>query len=294
MTEETREEPAAHEDAPEAQSAPAPQGKTWYPYITKTQFDKFVARLQGRIPDEVDRDYVRAIIRTPSMIYRFLRGIEAMKLIDREQRPTERLRRLVNPEQRKLVMADVLRDLYPELMERWDQNGGQLPDREIADFFRKKTGMGSDSANKMKMFFKSLLSEAGYLTAADVVEEADSGEEREAPETPPPQPPPQPRPEPHRRPPFEQRPGHGHGPAPAPSAPPAPAPAPAMEAGASSSQGSPGERLFNSRGLNEAQRAYLQTLQSVLKINVDGDWDEDMLRVVFDRLERLFDRIRRG
>ena len=32
--------------------------------------------------EEINRDYVRAIIRTPSMIYRFLRGIEAMKLMN--------------------------------------------------------------------------------------------------------------------------------------------------------------------------------------------------------------------
>ena len=35
--------------------------KTWFPYITKAQFEKFLARLQSRIPEEIDRDYVRAI-----------------------------------------------------------------------------------------------------------------------------------------------------------------------------------------------------------------------------------------
>jgi hypothetical protein len=37
----------------------------------------------------------------------------------------------------------------------------------------------------------------------------------------------------------------------------------------------------------------LDTVQSVVQIKIDGDWDEDMIRVAFDRLERLFDRIRR-
>ena len=49
-----------------------------------------------------------------------------------------------------------------------------------------------------------------------------------------------------------------------------------------------------SRTLSEAQRAYLDTLKSVLKVNIDGDWDDDMIKLAFDRLERLFDRIRRG
>jgi hypothetical protein len=34
-------------------------------------------------------------------------------------------------------------------------------------------------------------------------------------------------------------------------------------------------------------------VRSVVSINIDGDWDEDMIRVAFDRLERLLDRIRR-
>jgi len=42
------------------------------------------------------------------------------------------------------------------------------------------------------------------------------------------------------------------------------------------------------------QKAYLQTLQSIVNVNIDGDWDDDMIRTVFDRLERLFDRIKRG
>jgi hypothetical protein len=49
-----------------------------------------------------------------------------------------------------------------------------------------------------------------------------------------------------------------------------------------------------SRTLSEAQRAYLDTLKSVLSVNIDGDWDDDMIKLAFDRLERLFDRVRRG
>jgi hypothetical protein len=69
--------------------------------------------------------------------------------------------------------------------------------------------------------------------------------------------------------------------------PPAPPPSPP-------SQSSPQypERL--PRGLTETQKAYLQTLQAIVRINIDGDWDDDMIRSIFDRLERLFDRIKRG
>ena len=138
--------------------------KPWYPYITKTQFEKFLSRLHAKIPEEIDRDYVRAIIRTPSMIYRFLRGIEAMKLIDHEQRPTERLARLVEAESRRETLSDVVRDLYPELLKQWEGADGEMSDRDMVSFFRKETGMGNDSANKMKMFFKYLLSESDFTS----------------------------------------------------------------------------------------------------------------------------------
>ena len=134
--------------------------KPWYPYITKTQFEKFLSRLESKIPDEIDRDYVRAIIRTPSMIYRFLRGVEAMGLIDDEQRPTDRLRSLVDRETRREALGQVVGDLYPALNRKMQEVEGEMADRDIVAFFRKETGMGNDSANKMKMFFKYLLSEA--------------------------------------------------------------------------------------------------------------------------------------
>ena len=37
-----------------------------------------------------------------------------------------------------------------------------MADGEIVDFFRQQTDMGKDSANKMKMFFKYLLTEADF------------------------------------------------------------------------------------------------------------------------------------
>ena len=80
--EETQETNSEEKNDKSVAKEDSRKGKTWYPYITKSQFDKFLARLDSKIPEQIDRDYIRAIIRTPSMIYRFLRGIEAMKLIE--------------------------------------------------------------------------------------------------------------------------------------------------------------------------------------------------------------------
>lgn len=285
------------------------QTKTWYPYITKVQFEKFLARLESKVPEQIDRDYVRAIIRTPSMIYRFLRGIEAMKLIDRDQHPTPLLHRVISTETRAFALAEVQRDLYKDLLEEQEKSG-EMNDEEIVEYFRERTGMGRDSANKMKMFFKYLNGEADFgeppasaqkkkaaaepaEKAAEPVKEKDAAEEakEEAPAT---------RSNSRERPPQErsresrdsrqqergqtqaqqrqerssQRQERGES-------------APAAQSTAPSFQDRP------PRPLTEQQKAYLDVVRSVVSINIDGDWDEDMIRVAFDRLERLLDRIRR-
>ena len=275
---EEREQDAAEEALADSQEG-RNDSRPWYPYITKAQFEKFLARLQSRIPEEIDRDYIRAIIRTPSMIHRFLRGIEAMKLIDGDQKPTDRLQKLVSQDTRAGAVDEILEDLYPELLKEYRANG-EMADRDIVSFFRKETGMGNDSANKMKMFFKYLIS------CADSDGEASSA-------------------------------GGGNG-SPEAAAPPAPAPQRTERergergerergerergerergSGSRSGQQSRGQESSGSSGsrtLSEAQRAYLDTLKSVLKVNIDGDWDDDMIKLAFDRLERLFDRVRRG
>ena len=246
--------------------------KTWFPYLTKAQFEKFLSRLQTKIPDEIDRDYIRAIIRTPSMIYRFLRGIEAMKLIDRDQKPTERLTNLVNESSRQQTITEILQDLYPELLSQY-RSSGSMVDREVVTFFRRETGMGNDSANKMKMFFKYLLSESD-LSGAAPASESDSAEIAQA------------------EPAAERRPTQQRATRPSRQS---------QQTESGRSERGSGDRVERadraappSRTLSEAQRAYLDTLKSCLSVNIDGDWDDDMIKLAFDRLERLFDRVRRG
>ncbi len=256
------------------------QDRAWFPYITKVQFERFLSRLETKIPDQIDRDYVRPIIRTPSMIHRFLRGIESMNLTDRDQKPTDLLLRIVPKETRKFAFADVVRDLYKDLLPEWEQSNGNMSDDAIVDYFRNRTGMGRDSANKMKMFFKYLVAEADFGDSSAPQEEAaaEPVPQEEPPETPEPTP----RESRSRR-----------------------EPAPKERSGrdgrtkrTTSERQERQERPERSdrqeRPLTETQRAYLETLQSMVQIKIDGDWDEDMIRLAFDRLERLFDRLRRA
>ena len=262
------------------------QDRAWFPYITKVQFERFLSRLETKIPDQIDRDYVRPIIRTPSMIHRFLRGIESMNLTDRDQKPTDLLLRIVSRETRKFAFADVVRDLYKDLLPEWEQNNGNMSDEAIVDYFRNRTGMGRDSANKMKMFFKYLIAEADFGDPSAPQEEAAA---EPAPQEPEPQ---------------DETPE----PAPKKEARSAREPAPKERSGrdgrtkrTSSDRQERQERQERpersdrqERPLTETQRAYLETLQSMVQIKIDGDWDEDMIRLAFDRLERLFDRLRRA
>ena len=259
------------------------QGKTWYPYITKSQFDKFLARLDSKIPEQIDRDYVRAIIRTPSMIYRFLRGVEAMKLIDKDQHPTPLLSRVVDKQTRSHALAEVQRDLYKDLLTKQEENG-EMNDEEIVEYFRDRTGMGRDSANKMKMFYKYLNNEADFSAPKTKPENTKEKETVGRPQK------------------KESK-------------------TVKEEATTPNRTASRGKQLDRNnresrdqqrtndppqqhasssnyrdrppRPLNDQQKAYFDTVRSVVNINVDGDWDEDMMRVAFDRLERLLDRIRR-
>ena len=317
MAEESRDEEEVVASEGEGQQG---KEKPWYPYITKTQFEKFLSRLQSKIPEEIDRDYVRAIIRTPSMIYRFLRGVEAMGLIDDGQRPTDRLRSLVDKDTRRQAIDEVIQDLYPELLGKYQGSNGEMSDRDIVAFFRRETGMGNDSANKMKMFFKYLVTEAEGSSSAPAAEEAgEAADSKPADSKPADSKPADSKPADSKRQPARTaprrrpgRPGRRGRRPPATAArarpgllsrssvaPRAAAAAPTAESAIVNGRGAKRERGERDRGasnrpLTEAQRAYLDTLKSVLRVNVDGDWDDDMIRLAFDRLERLFDRVRRN
>jgi len=314
FAEEQEEEASASDtDADDQEAQPDQDEKPWYPYITKTQFEKFLSRLHGKIPEEIDRDYVRAIIRTPSMIYRFLRGIEAMKLIDHEQRPTERLAKLVEKETRREILSDVIRDLYPELLKQWEGADGEMSDRDIVSFFRKETGMGNDSANKMKMFFKYLLSESDFTpgeggdTAANAAPEAEETPAEEQPATKAETKKAAEAPADNGRNGGRERGGRAERRGSGRDRGDRSERNDRSDRGERSERGERGGRDrdrdrgdrdrdggFSNRPVTEAQRAYLDTLKAVLRVNVDGDWDDDMIRLAFDRLERIFDRVRRG
>ena len=264
------------------------QDRAWFPYITKVQFERFLSRLETKIPDQIDRDYVRPIIRTPSMIHRFLRGIESMNLTDRDQKPTDLLLRIVPKETRKFAIAEVIRDLYKDLLPEWEQNNGNMSDDAIVDYFRNRTGMGRDSANKMKMFFKYLVAEADFGDPSDAQEEAAAAEP--APQDEAPEPAPKKEARSTREPAPKERSGRDGRTKRTTSERQERQQQERQERSERSERSSDRQE----RPLTETQRAYLETLQSMVQIKIDGDWDEDMIRLAFDRLERLFDRLRRS
>ena len=286
--EEVRQDAAETAEEEGSEDSSSRQDRAWFPYITKVQFERFLSRLETKIPDQIDRDYVRPIIRTPSMIHRFLRGIESMNLTDRDQKPTDLLLRIVPKETRKFAIAEVVRDLYKDLLPEWEQNNGNMSDDAIVDYFRNRTGMGRDSANKMKMFFKYLIAEADFGDPSDPPKEA-ATVAVESQDEPPASPEPAPQESRSTREPAPRERSGRDGRTKRTSS--------ERQERQQQERQERQERSERSerqeRPLTETQRAYLETLQSMVQIRIDGDWDEDMIRLAFDRLERLFDRLRR-
>ncbi len=52
--------------------------------------------------------------------------------------------------------------------------------------------------------------------------------------------------------------------------------------------------LSGADALNEAERERLRTLGRVLRVRIDGEWDEQMIEAAFARLERLLSRAEAG
>ena len=53
MEEISSEESVAEDSQENQEENQDKQEKTWYPYITKSQFEKFISRLQGKVPEHV-------------------------------------------------------------------------------------------------------------------------------------------------------------------------------------------------------------------------------------------------
>lgn len=236
----------------------------------------------------------------------FLQSLRVLGLTDPYGALTERARRTRSAAQRAEAMREGLEQAYPELFWRWEARGG-MPRQEVEDFFKVEYGLSASSAGPAAKLFTDLMVEFGRPTprrapeedrypggaglrsesrrgegpvpgSGSVAEEGvASGEAR--PET---------RAE-------SARPGTRVEEARLDSRFPDVFPdngVPDARPGTRTGETRPETRMPDARPetrapVTDARLAALETVRSSLRIDINAEWDEERIRLVFDRLERL-------
>lgn len=217
---------------------------------------RFLDQLSDADPGRVDNAYAESRMGLKGGDVRaFLQSLRVLGLIDPYGQTTDRARRLRASAGRGTLIREALREAYPELVIQWDISGG-MPRDDVEDFFKVQYGLSSSSAGPAAKLFCDLMSEYGRRTEA-------------APRAV--EPPPYPSAS------FETR--------EATLSPPEPRlPEPDRYAAPSPPVGSSGD----------VRLAALDAIKSSLRIDINAEWDEGKIGLVFDRMERLVDRILTG
>ena len=82
MDEDPKEQTVVEESASEENSESSDRdARTWYPYIAKAQFEKFLARMESKMPEEINRDYLEAHLRSITYYALFFPVIEFLTAV---------------------------------------------------------------------------------------------------------------------------------------------------------------------------------------------------------------------
>jgi Family of unknown function (DUF5343) len=226
-------------------------------YTRTRHLDRFLDEVPPSRMSRVDGQFVeKALGLSGGDVRAFLQSLRVLGLIDALGRPTERLHRARARDGRARAMREGLKDAYPELAARWEAGGG-LSREEVEDHFKVTHGLGSTSAEPAAKLFLDFwnrgVSERGTEPAP-----TDRDEERYA------------------RPEASSKGGEVW-------ATPSPHQADARQNGGSGHQE---EETGGPRGETIARLLY-----GLVHIEIGRDWDAARINLVFDRLERLVDRL---
>lgn len=250
---------------------------------------KFLDQLADASPARVDHAYAEARLGLKGGDVRaFLQSLRVLGLIDPYGQVTERARRTRGATQRAQAIREGLEEAYPELYWRWEARNG-MSREEVEDFFKVEYGLSTSSAGPAAKLFIDLireyrrLEEPGRATDAwgrplvsfperSSVSFPESGgypgpvsfPERSL--VPVPEPPLVSNPE--RRPPPAEGPGGAGG------------------ARVSENMAAPA-----GPAATDVRLAALEMVKASLKIDINAEWDPERIQLVFDRMERLVDRI---
>ena len=252
---------------------------------------KFLDQLADTLPARVDNGYAELRLGLKGGDVRaFLQSLRVLGLTDPYGHLTDRARRTRGATQRAEAMREGLEEAYPELFWRWEARNG-MSREEVEDFFKVEYGLSTSSAGPAAKLFIDLMRE--YRRPEEPNRGTDpygrplvSFPERGSVSLPESSPYSVPLPErlsgtgsetglvssPERR-----RGGYG---APAGYAEPVRA---SEERGGASGGGAADVRL-----------AALEMVKASLHIDINAEWDPERIQLVFDRMERLVERILGG
>jgi hypothetical protein len=224
-------------------------------YTRTGVLNRFLDLLSESQPNRVDAQYAESRLGLKGGDVRaFLQSVRVLGLIDPYGAVTERGRRTRALAQRPPALREALDEAYPELTERWDNRGG-MHRKEVEDFFKIEYGLSASSAGPAAKLFSDLMAAVGDGVATD--EAWDSPIQRSS---------------------VQRQNGSQRSDLP--------------ERSDTRTRGretpSPAPRTAPTTDL---RLAALETVKSSLRIDITGEWDEERIGLVFDRMERLVDRI---
>jgi hypothetical protein len=118
------------------------------PYMSWATFEGILDQLKANgIPDLIDRSVLDN--KSGSDQTQFLKTAEGFKLIDANKAPTERMRQLVNAEDRSSLIEEMLREGYPDVIAL----GTGATQSMLEDEFRKFGYEGADTLRKAITFY---------------------------------------------------------------------------------------------------------------------------------------------
>jgi hypothetical protein len=225
---------------------------------------RFLDQLSTAPPARVDNAYAEQRLGLKGGDVRaFLQSLRVLGFIDPYGALTDRARRTRAQTQRGPAVREGLAQAYPELARQWEARGA-MSRAEIEDFFKVEYGLSASSAAPAAKLFLDLMREFGPAAEGLGVRgwglgaggsEMESGAEASGNSGLAPASSPAPRPQ---------------------TSDPAPAPSPQT----------PDPLAF--------RLAALEAIKSSLKIDINEQWDEERINLVFDRMERLVGMITAG
>lgn len=220
---------------------------------------RFLDALSESLPSRVDSAYAENRLGLKGGDVRaFLQSVRVLGLIDPYGHLTERAKRTRSLTQRPAAIREGLTEAYPDLMDHWNARGGMSRD-ELEGEFKVHYGLSASSAAPAAKLFSDLMRDYGRILPSQQRSSHTAEAAESAPAT------------------SEARTFA----APLPAAPSVAAPAeiarPAAAAGNSVDA--------------EVRLAALEAIKASLRIDINSDWDEERIQLVFDRMERLMGSI---